>query len=134
VLRAVGKNNAKETASDELRTAGAPAKIILTTDGDSVPNNWDGVCFVTATIVDDKGVICPFADDVVTFAVKGPGVIARVDNALDTSSEPFASPQRPAHEGHVVAMIKASAPTGLITITASAPGIANGSATITATP
>jgi len=129
-LKAVAKNDGKVVATDELRTAGAPAKILLTTDGTKLAQDWDSVARVTATVVDKNGVIVPGANDLLTFKLSGPGVVAAVDNGGNASHEQFQAGERHALQGRCVVFIKASAPSGKITVTASAPGLATGSATI----
>ena len=129
-LKAVAKNDGKIVATDELRTAGAPAKILLTTDDEKLAHNWDAVARVTATVVDKNGVVVPGAKDLITFKISGPGVIAAVDNGGNASHEPFQAGERHALQGRCVAFVKATAPSGKITLTASAPGLTAGSAVI----
>jgi len=133
-LKAVAKNDGKVVATDELRTAGAPAKILLTTDGNKLAQDWDSVARVTALVMDKNGVTVPGANDLLTFKISGPGVVAAVDNGGNASHEPFQAGERHALQGRCVVFIKASAPSGKITVTASAPGLAAGSATIKVYP
>lgn len=58
------------------------------------------------------------------------GLIAAVDNADNASHEPFQASERRAYQGRAIAILKAGAPSGRITLTASAPGLAPGSITI----
>jgi beta-galactosidase len=129
-LKAVAKNDGKIVATDELRTAGEPAKIMLMPDAGTVADNWDGVVRVTATVVDKDGVTVPAADNLVTFKISGPGVIAAVDNADNASHESFQAGERHAFQGRCVAFVKANAASGKITLTASASGLAGSSADI----
>ena len=85
---------------------------------------------VRATIVDANGITVPRADDLIAFKISGPGVIAAVDNADNTSHESFQAVERHAFQGECVAFVKASAPSGKITLTASAPGLTAGSLSI----
>jgi beta-galactosidase len=130
-LKATAKNDGKIVATDALHTAGRPAKIMLTPDAGTVANNWDGVVRVTATVTDKSGVAVPDADNLVSFKISGPGVIAAVDNANNASHELFQASERHVFKGRCVAFVKAAAPSGKITLTASAPGLTADSATIT---
>ena len=130
ILRAVARNNGKEVATDELRTAGAAAKIILTTDKMKLTASWDEVAFVRAAVVDENGVIVPRAKDLIRFSSTGPGVIAAVDSADNTSIEPFQASERRAYQGVCFAMIKASQAGNKIVITAEAAGLKAGSVAI----
>ena len=129
-LKAVAKNNGKVVATHELRTAGKPAKIVLTADQGKLAAGWDAVCAITVTIVDKNGIIVPHAANLVSFAVSGPGVIAAVDNADNSSHEPFQATQRHAYQGRCVAFVKALANKGEISVIASAPGLKSGKITI----
>jgi len=133
-LMAVARNNGRVVATDELRTAGVPARIVLSSNQDRLPFDWNEVAFVRATVVDAHGVLVPSATNLITFKISGPGVIAAVDNADNASHEPFPAGERHAFQGRCVAFVKASAPSGKIVLTASAPGLKSGSITIKALP
>ena len=70
-LKAVGKNKGRIAASYELRTAGKPAKIVLAADRNLLNAVWDDVVYVTATVVDENGVLVPNAGDLITFKTGG---------------------------------------------------------------
>jgi beta-galactosidase len=124
VLKAIASNKSKGVATDELHTAGKPAKIVLTTDQESITPTWDDFAQLTVTVVDENGTLVPSAADAITFALEGPGVIAAVDNADNSSHEPFRGNTRRAYQGRCVAMIKSTAARGVIHVSASAPGLA----------
>ena len=133
-ILAVGKNRGRIAVHHELVTAGVPAKIELTADRTRVAHKWDDVIHITAKIVDQHGVLVPTANNLVSFDVSGPGVVAAVDNGDNSSHEKFQASQRRAYQGLSFAMIKAKASRGRITITASSPGLADASVTLTAVP
>ncbi len=119
VLKTVGKNNGKIVATQVLKTAGAPAKIILSTEKKTVGNTWDDVCYITATIVDENNVECLNADNQIEFSVTGAGVLAGADNGDLTATESFLSNKRFSYKGRCIAIVKANAATGKINIVAS---------------
>lgn len=125
-LKAVGKDKNKTVATCELRTAGKPAKIVLSSDCHRLAPGWDNVAFVNATVVDANGVVIPSARDLISFSISGPGEIAAVDSADNASHELFHSKQRRAYHGVCQAIIKATATNGKITLKATAPGLADG--------
>jgi len=125
-LKAVGKNNGKIVAEQELKTAGKPAKIILTADKPTIKNSWDDVVYLRATITDENGNPCLHADNKIKFNIDGTGVIAAVDNADVTSTEPFQSNERWAYKGTCVAIIKANGNVGDITVTANGDNLKQG--------
>ncbi len=119
VLKTIGKNNGKIVATQVLKTAGAPAKIILSTEKKTVGNTWDDVCYITATIVDENNVECLNADNQIEFSVTGAGVLAGADNGDLTATESFLSNKRFSYKGRCIAIVKANAATGKINIVAS---------------
>jgi beta-galactosidase len=131
-LKATGMNNSQAVATHELRTAGRPAKILLAADRNRLSPDWDDVVYVTAEVVDANGVLVPGAGDLITFKVTGPGLIAAVDSADNNSHEPFQAAARKAYQGRAFAMLKATRPTGRITLVATTPGLTGGSITISA--
>jgi beta-galactosidase len=74
-------------------------------------------------VADANGVPVPGADHLISFAISGAGAIAAVDNADNTSHEPFQAAERHAYQGRCVAFVKAAAPDGNILLTATAPGL-----------
>jgi len=133
-LTAVARSDGKTVATDEWRTAGAPAKIILTASCNQLPFDWNGVASVCATVVDAHDVVVPGASDLISFKVSGPGVIAAVDNADNASHEPFQAEERHAFQGRCVAFVKATASSGKIVLAASAPGLKSGKVVVKACP
>ncbi|MBV9923403.1 MAG: DUF4982 domain-containing protein [Acidobacteria bacterium] len=123
-LKAVGSVGGKVVATHELKTAGKPARVVLSADKPQLANVWDDVVYVEATVVDGNGVVVPSANDLVTFNVAGPGRVAAVDNGDIAGHEPFQASQRRAYQGRCFAVLKASAPKGRIGVTATAAGLA----------
>ncbi len=125
-LRAVAKNHGQTVATEELRTAGAPAKIVLATNRARLSLSFDDVAVVTALIVDAQGAVVPGASYGISFSVKGPGAVVAVDNADAASHESFQTSERHAFQGRAIAFVKAGAASGQIKLTASAPGLTSG--------
>jgi beta-galactosidase len=126
-IRAVGRNKGKEVAAEEFKSAGAPAKIVLTTNQNKLSNNWDDVSIVKATLIDANGVPCPNADNLIKFSISGTGMIQAVDNGNILSHEAYQANERKAFQGNCIAIVKATAPTGTITFKASMAGLPDAS-------
>ncbi len=132
---AKGKNREGEfQAIHALRTAGKPAKIVLAPSRTKLPRGWDDVCPINVWVMDDNGERIPNSNDLITFKVSGPGVIAAVDNGDNASDESFQATERHAYQGRCVVYLKATAPSGTITLSASAPNLTDASVTIEAAP
>jgi beta-galactosidase len=130
-LKAVARDgNGKIVATDELRTAGKPAKIILSADKNKITDDWNDVCEVTAKITDKNGIVVPAANDLISFKISGAGMITAVDSADNSSHESFQVDERRAFQGRCVAFVKAATSSGKIILTASAPGLTGGSVAI----
>ncbi len=111
-LKAVGKNDGKVVATHELRTAGKPAKIVLTADRKSLPASWDEVATVRATVVDENGTPVPTASDAITFEATGPAKIVAVDSPDPASHELFQTNERHAFQGQCIAIVRSNSPSG----------------------
>jgi beta-galactosidase len=134
VIRAIGRNKGQIVATDELRTAGKPAKVVLVADKTRLAPEWDDVSYVSAAVVDRDGVLVPDASPLISFRVSGPGAIVAVDSADNASHEPFQATERHAFHGRSVAIVRARAASGRITIAASALGLSSASTTIDTVP
>jgi beta-galactosidase len=119
ILRAACK---AEGVSDELKTAGKPAEIVLTADRTKTGTGWDELSYITARVADENGITVPGANPQIDFAITGPGAIAAVDNADNIGHEPFQASSRKAFHGSCIAIVRARAKGG-ITIRASSPGL-----------
>ncbi|MEP6595669.1 MAG: glycoside hydrolase family 2 TIM barrel-domain containing protein [Ginsengibacter sp.] len=133
-LQAIGKNNGKVVASEEYKTAGAPVKILLTTEQSSLTNNWNDVAFITATIVDANGIICPNEDSKIKFTIDGNGIIDAVDNGNTSSHDIYHSSEYSAYHGRCIAIIKTKSTSGKIIVKATVGGLMEGSVIIEVKP
>lgn len=122
-IKAIGKNNGKIVTQDAFTSAGEPSKIILTKSNQTLANNWDDVSFITATVVDAKGIPCANADNLIKFTISEAGKIIGVDNGNILSHESYQSPERRAFNGKAIAIIKATKNVGKIEIKATADGL-----------
>ncbi|MGI4020871.1 MAG: glycoside hydrolase family 2 TIM barrel-domain containing protein [Janthinobacterium lividum] len=130
MLKAVGKNKGATVASEEFKSAGAPAKIVLSVDKNKLANTWDDVVYVTATIVDAQGIPCPNSDKLIKFSINGGGEIAAVDNGNIASHELYQTTERSAYRGTCIAIIKAKSSNGKVVVKAASAGLAEGSVTV----
>jgi len=132
-LRAVAYNQGKPVAQDELRTAGKVARILLTPERTKL-SLGDDVVTIAATAVDAAGVQVPDASAELQFTVSGPARIVATDNGSNTDHESFLLPQHRLYGGRLVVLVRATAASGSIHVHASATGLADGDARLTAIP
>jgi beta-galactosidase len=125
-LRAEARRGGSVAARDEVRTAGAPVAVRLSTDRSELSASNEDLAFVTADIIDSEGVICPAVDNRVNFSVTGPGMIAGVDNGDPVCHESYKGTGRSAFHGKCLAIVRSTGRPGKITIAAAADGLAAG--------
>jgi beta-galactosidase len=133
-IRVVGRMGGKEVATHEHLTASEPVKLVLTTEKQELPYNWDEVVYVTATVVDKNGIRCPNTDHNVKFSLSGPGEIVSVDNSSTHSHERYKADQHTVYKGEVLAIIRATASSGAIRVSASVAGLQSDEVTIKSIP
>ena len=85
--------------------------------------DWNDVAYITATLIDANGTLIPDSNTKVHFSITGPGEIIAVDNGNLLDHDPFHANNSKLYEGHAVAIIRATAPSGKITVTATTEGI-----------
>jgi beta-galactosidase len=83
-------------------------------------------------VVDQNGILVPHAADLITFKTSGPGFVAAVESADNSSHETFQASERRAYQGSCVAILKANAASGRIKLVATASGLKRSSLTINA--
>jgi len=135
-LKAVARSGGTIVATNELKTAGKPARLVFTADAPATPltPDWNDVRYVTATLVDEAGTRIPDSTTVVKFAATGPASIIAVDNGNLTDHDPYQATQRKLYFGNAVALVRATGSAGKVTVTASAEGVPTASLTLTTAP
>ena len=107
-----------------VRTAGAPAAVKLEYDGRRLQADGEDLAYVTVSIVDAAGNLCPLADSPVTFDVTGPGAFRACANGDPTCIEPFQGPSMHAFNGKLTAIVQSSSSeAGKIYLRATSPGL-----------
>ena len=132
VLKAVSKMNGEVVLTREVRTADAPAKIVLKADRQSIKADGTDLSFVTVKVVDKNGALVPAADNLVKFEVTGPGSIVGVDNGNQISHESFKANQRKAFHGMALVIVQSKPKAGRIVLKAIADNLAPASVVLSA--
>jgi beta-galactosidase len=132
VLKAVSKKNGQTVLTKEVKTAGAPARIVLKADRSKIKGDGQDLSFITVSVVDKDGVVVPKANNLIRFTVNGAGFINAVDNGDPTNHEPFKSNMRKAFNGLALAIVQSSGKKGKIVLSAQVEGLEDGSLELTA--
>jgi beta-galactosidase len=100
-------NSGKAVSEDSVSTAGAPHHIRLEADNDALSADGKDLSYITASVVDAKGNLCPAATNLLQFEVTGAGSFKAVANGDATSLEAFHLPQMKAFSGKLVFIVQA---------------------------
>jgi beta-galactosidase len=122
-LKAVGKKDGKEVATDEVCTAGKAKRLVLLPDRKKIHADGEDLSFVTVQVVDEKGSVCPGAGEIVQYKVTGPAKIAGVDDGNPICHEPFQADKHSVFHGLGLCVLKADREPGTITLRAEATGL-----------
>jgi beta-galactosidase len=79
-IYARGYNGGKEVAYFELNTSGKPAGIALSADRGCLKADGQDLSHITIHLIDNKGILVPNADLLITIEVTGNGLLKGVDN------------------------------------------------------
>lgn len=115
--------NGKAVAEKEIHTAGQPARIELTADRTELTADGKDLSFITVKVVDKDGNLCPDADHLIRFKVKGAGTYRAAANGDATCIKMFHEPEMPLFHGMLTAIVQSGEKPGNITFEATAAGL-----------
>ena len=104
-ISAKAYRNGKCVAKDEQRTAGKPYAIRLMPEASSIMNDGADTAIVNVAVVDKKGIIVPYANNLIHFDIDGDGCVRGVGNGDPNSHELDNVPYRQAFCGLCQALI-----------------------------
>ena len=129
-LRAVATKNGKVVAQDRIETTGPGTRLELVADRSTIRADGQDLSFVTVRVLDARGrLVRADARHSIRFELQGGGAIAGVDDGDPTNHEPFKgpTPDRAVHNafhGLALAIVKGGRSAGMLTLRASADGLA----------
>ncbi|MBR1462853.1 MAG: DUF4982 domain-containing protein [Prevotella sp.] len=100
----------------KVNTAGAPSHILLEPDRSVLNADGDDISFVTVSMVDKDGNLCPDASDELEFSVEGCGTFQAACNGDATSLEPFTKPQMRLFHGRLVVLVRTTKQAGTMVL------------------
>ena len=92
VLEVVVYKNGAEWARDRVETAGAPARLVIEPECDTVLADGEDVCYINVSVRDAAGRVVPRASNRIVFSVDGPAEIVATDNGDETDFDDFRQP------------------------------------------
>jgi beta-galactosidase len=118
-LKAVAKDkDGNVVATNEVKTAGDAAKIVLKEDRSLIKSDGQDLAFIEADVVDKDGNLVPNADNLINFTVTG-GKIVGVDNGNPIDHSSYQASSRNAFSGKALVIVQSTNAAGKITVTAS---------------
>jgi beta-galactosidase len=130
VLKAVSRKNGQVVLTRQVRTAEAPARIVLIPDRPAIKADGVDLSFVTIKVVDRNGTVVPSADNLIKFELTGEGSIVGLDNGYQASNESFKGEQRKVFRGMALAIVQAKQKPGRIVLKATSDNLAPASVVI----
>ena len=99
-----------------VKTAEKPAKLQLTADRSTIAADGSDLAFITVSLTDKNGTLCPDADHSLEFKVTGAATFNSVCNGDATSLEVFTEPTMKLFHGQLVVVVQASTAPGKATL------------------
>lgn len=117
----------KAVAEERVKTAGAPHHIQLEVDRSVLKADGKDLAYITASVVDVDGNLCPDAGNLLQFEVTGAGSFKAVANGDATSLEAFQEPRMKVFSGRLVFIVQAGEKAGKVNVVVKADKIRSAS-------
>ncbi len=117
----------RKQATETVKTAGLPSRIVLQTDRTTLHANGEDMAFVTVSVVDKDGNPCPDATNQLSFRVEGAGSYRASCNGDATSLDVFHQPTMKLFSGKLVVLVQSAESAGSIHLAVSGDGLKPGS-------
>ena len=132
-VKVVAYNDKGEAVAEkEIHTAGRPHHIELVADRQTIKADGRDLSFITVKVVDKDGNLCPNADHLIKYTVKGKGFYRAGANGNSVSLELFHEPKMKVFNGMMTAIVQTNGEPGDIVLTASGKGLKSGKIVIKA--
>ena len=126
VLRAVARKGDNVMMTQEVRTTGPAARVVLTPDRSRIRADASDLSFVTVTVADVDGRPVPNAEPLVRVHIDGDATIAGVDNGDETDHERFQRDSVRLFAGKALVIVRGGRKAGTVTLTATSSGLQPG--------
>ena len=132
-VKVVAYNDKGEAVAEkEIHTAGKPHHIELEADRQTIKADGRDLSFITVKVVDKDGNLCPDAQHLIKYSVKGKGFYRAGANGNSVSLELFHEPKMQVFNGMMTAIVQTNGEPGDITLTATGKGLKAGKIVIKA--
>ena len=111
----------RKAGQQVVKTAGKPKKLLLEPERGTIKADGNDLAYITVSLVDKNGTLCPNAANRLQFTVTGAGSYKAACNGDATSLEPFTQPQMSLFHGQLVVICQAGKQPGVMTLTVKDP-------------
>ena len=118
--------NGNAVAENQIRTAGKPYQLKLEADRNVLTADGKDLSFVTVSVVDKDGNLCPDATNRLKFSVKGNGNYKAACNGDASSLESFVQSTMKAFSGQLVVVLQSNETPGDIQLKVTGEGVKTG--------
>ena len=108
--------NGNKAGQQIVRTAGKPKRLLLEPERKTIKADGNDLAYITVSLVDKNGTLCPDAANRLQFSVTGAGTYKAACNGDATSLEPFTQPQMSLFHGQLVVVCQAGKNPGVMTL------------------
>jgi len=115
--------NGKAVKEKTIVTAGTPYKIVLEPDRSRINADGNDISFVTVSVADRQGNLCPTATNQLNFKVTGNGIYRAACNGDATSLEMFHLPTMKLFSGKLVVLVQSTDKAGTIKLSVEGKGL-----------
>ena len=122
----------KPVEEKTVHTAGKPHHLELVADRTRLVADGKDLAYITVSVVDKDGNLCPSDNRLVSFSVKGAGRYRAAANGDATSLDLFHLPKMPAFNGQLTAIVQSTEQSGEIVFEAKAKGLRTGKIVLSA--
>ncbi|MBO9681982.1 MAG: DUF4982 domain-containing protein [Flavisolibacter sp.] len=132
-LKVIAYKNGKVWAQDIVKTTNEASQLSISADRKLIKADGTDLSFITVKVMDRNGLVVPTANSKVSFEIEGPGEIIATDNGDPANMVSFASKEREAYSGLVLAIVRSQrGKAGTIKISASSGKLKTGTIQILA--
>jgi len=132
-LKAIAYKEGEVIGEAVVKTTGEPYSIKLTPDRSNIEASGNDLSYIMVEAYDKDGNLCPLAENMINFAVDGPGEVAAVGSGNPQSLEPFAVNYRKLFFGKAMLILRSKDnETGSIDVEATSKGLRSAKISITA--
>ncbi len=122
-IKAYAITNGEIIGTVSLKTAGKPHSIRMIADRYEISNSRNDLSYITVEILDEKGIVVPDANVLVTFSIEGQGEVAGIGNGNPKGMESFKKLKHHTFKGKCLAILRPIGKSGTIKFVAKSDGL-----------